>query len=162
MDVSRSMRRKAVRILVAVGAVAAVVGCGGSTEPDSAASGRYELSLLNGTAVPMRYLVYGFGGQSYRHIYSGSVKFIGGNRLVDVRHVSDQPQGTEPFEFDYVDTASYEVEGDMIIIDRPGIQGQLAPYSDTAFVDGEVLIMPVRTVEGIEPLVRTLTYLRPQ
>jgi len=162
MDVSCLMKRTATRIIVAVGAVATIVACGGSTEPDSAASGRYELSLLNGTAVPMRYLVYGFGAQSYRHILSGSIKFIGGRRLVDVRRVTDQPQGTQPSEFDYVDTASYEVEGDMIIIDRPGIQGQLAPYSDTAFVDGEVLIMPVRTVEGIVPLVRTLTYLRAQ
>jgi hypothetical protein len=156
------MRNNATRIIVAVGTLATIAACGGSTEPDSVTSGRYELTLVNGTTVPMRYLVYGFGGQSYRHIFTGSIKFIGGSRLVDVRHVSDQPQGTQPFEFDYVDTASYEVEGDMIIIDRPGIQGRIAPYSDTAFVDGEVLIMPVRTVEGIEPLVRTLTYLRPE
>lgn len=162
MDVSCSMRRKATRILVAVGAVVAVVACGDSTGPQSPTSGRYELSQVNGTLVPMRYLVYGFGGQSYRHILSGSIKFIAGSRLVDVRRVTDQPQGTEPFEFDYVDTASYVVEGDLLIIDRPGIQGQLPPYSDTAFVDGEVFIMPVRTIEGEVPLVRTLTFVRPQ
>ena len=162
MHVLRSMRSKSARIFIAVGAVATIAACSGSTEAKPVASGRYELSQVNGANLPARYLVYGFGGQSFRHAISGSLRFISGGRLIDSRRLTDQPQGTEPFEFDYVDTASYEVEGDMLIIDRPGIPGQLAPYSDTAFVNGELLIMPVRTLEGIVPLVRTLTYLRPQ
>lgn len=160
MHVFRWKSRMSARLVVAAGAIAAVAACGGSTEPDGAVSGEFELSLVNGTAVPARYLVYGFGGQSFRHALEGTLRFGGRNRVIDRRHLSDQPQGTEPFEFDYVDTASYEFEDGMIIIPRPGIPGRLAPYSDTAYVDGDVIIMPVRTVEGIEPLVRTLTYVR--
>lgn len=160
MNVLRPMSRMSGRIVVAAGAIAVIVACGGSTEPKGALSGEYELTLVNSTALPVRYLVYGFGGQSYRYAISGNLRFSGRNRVIDTRHVSEQPQGTEPFEFDYVDTATYEFEDGLVIIPRPGIPGQLPPHNDTAYVDGDVIIMPVRTVEGIVPLVRTLTYVK--
>lgn len=160
MHVFRWKSSMSARLVVAAGVIAAVAACGGGTEPEGAVSGEFELSLVNGTAVPARYLVYGFGGQSFRHALHGTLRFSGRNRVIDERTLTDQPQGTEPFEFDYVDTASYEFEDGMIIIPRPGIPGLLPPHSDTAYIDGDIIIMPVRTVEGEVALVRTLTYVR--
>ena len=160
MNVFRSMCRTTGRVIVAIGAIAVVVACAGSVEPKGALSGEYDLLQVSGTVLPARYLVYGFGGQSYRYALGGTLQFTGRDRVIDTRRLSDQPQGTEPYEFTYVDTSTYELEDGTLIIPRPGIPGVLAPHSDTGYVDGDIIILPVRTVEGEIALTRTLTYLK--
>lgn len=158
MHVPGSMRSKSARIVAAVVMVAAIAGCGGSTEPDGGMSGEWDLALVEGQPVPAVYLVYGFGAT--KQVLDASLDFSG-RRVVDARHLRDNPIGTDPSEFGDTTTFAYRVEDDLVIITRPNIIAAQT-YSDTGLVDGSTIYLTVRTVDGTPNQRRLLTYVRRQ
>lgn len=155
-----------VRYLLGIaGAVATalvVSGCGGgSTEPNGRLSGTYDLTLLNGQTLPSVYLTYGIV-RATKVVVGGSLEFSSRDRAADSRRLRDQPGGVgglwSPFE--YNTTVSYHTEGDRLIIQRPGLPGQPATYADTGLIDGDIVHVPVRTIDGQGLQVHTLTYVK--
>lgn len=138
----------------------ATVACGSSTEPGGRTSGTWDLTLINGQALPRVYLVYGFGAT--KQLLGGTLEFTSGSRLSESRDWRNTPVGAGgvPEDFEYSVTASYRGSGDRVIIQRPGVPGSPTAYADTGLFNDDVLILPVRTVDGTSVQQHTLTYVK--
>ena len=157
MHLYRRIGRIAATFVLAMGAAGSMTGCSDSTEPEGPFAGDYDLILINGNSLPARYQIYGFGAT--KELLGGSLSF-GSNRIAEVRQWRDNPIGAQSLENTFSTTATYSVEGSFLIIDRPRLDGMTAAYADTGYVEGETLILPVRTVDGTTVQHRTLTYVR--
>ncbi len=141
-------------------ALAAVAACGGSTEPSGRLSGTWDLTLINGQTLPRIYEVYGFGAT--KQLLGGTLEFTGSSRVAESRDWRNTPVGAGAIaeDFEYNTSGSFRGNADRIIIQRPGVPGSPTAYADTGLFNGDVLILPVRTVDGTEVQLHTLTYVK--
>ena len=147
------------RVILSIVVIVAIVACSDAVEPEGG-DGGYDLALVDGQPVPAVYLVYGFGAR--KRLVSGSLDLNSATRLTDIRHTTNTPFGADPIVEDFHDTTAYayRLVGDMLIIDRSNPAAPAAAYSDTGFVDGDVLYLPVATVDGTPNQRRLLTYVK--
>lgn len=157
MHLYRRIGRTAAALILAAGTVTGMAGCSDSTEPEGPFSGEYDLILIDGSTLPARYEIYGFGAT--KDLLGGSLSF-GSNQITDVRLWRDNPLGSLSREQTYSTMATYSVEGSFLIIDRPRLHGMTAAYADTGYVEGETLILPVRTIDGTGVQEHTLTFVK--
>lgn len=134
---------------------------GGSTEPGGPLSGTYDLTLVNGQSLPALYLTYGLY-RSQKFVLDGTLEFSRRDHAADSRRLRDQPldPGGLWSTFSYKTTGSYQSDGDRLIIQRPRFPGVSAAYADTGFINGDILLIPVQTIDGQGRQVHTLTYVR--
>lgn len=159
MDVRRWMRWPAARIVVAVVGIFALAGCKDSTAPKERLSGVYDLTLLNNEPLPAVYEVFGIV-RTPRLVISATMDFNSANRAADIRNLETRPANQPPDPSVYSTTPSYRVVNDLLIVDRPGIPGQPLAYADTGYIDGTVIYMPVKTVDGNAVQRAAFTYVK--
>src|SRR5687767_4399544 len=134
----------------------ATAACGSSTEPSGRLSGTWDLTLINGQTLPRVYLFYGFGAS--KQLLGGTLQFTSRSRLEESRDWRNTPAaGGIAEDFEYNTSASFSGNEERIIIQRPGLPGSAAAYADTGLFNGDVLILPVRTVDGTAVQLNTLT-----
>ena len=157
MNLSGPKRWRMMRLAVVL---LATVACGGSTEPSGRLSGTWDLTLINGQTLPRVYLFYGFGAT--KQLLGGTLQFTSSSRLAESRDWRNTPVGAGAVaeDFEYNTSASFSGSEDRIIVQRPGIPGAPAAYADTGLFNGDVLILPVQTVDGTAVQRATLTYVK--
>ena len=141
--------RHVLRIAGSTIAIMIIAGCdGGGTEPDGGLTGTYALALTNGQTLPVVYYYSPLGG-STKWVVGGTLELSRQNRAVDSRRLREQSGGVGGVwdDFEYNTTASYERNGDQLVIQRPGFPGQTA-YADTGLFDGDILHLPVKNIDG--------------
>ena len=160
MTVRRLMKGSVVRIAMVVAVLLTSAACGGSTEPGGRLSGTWDLTLIDGQTLPRIYEVYGFGAT--KQLLGGTLQFTSSSRLAESRDWRNTTIGPEaiPEDFEYSTSSSFSGEGDEIVIQRPRVPGGSAAYADTGLVSGDVLILPVQTVDGTAVQRHTLTYVK--
>ena len=160
MPVRSQFRLFALRIAGWAIVMLGVAACGGSTEPSGRLSGTWDLTLINGQTLPRVYEMYGFGAT--KQLLGGTIEFTSSSRLAESRDWRNTPVGAGgiPEDFEYNTSGSFRGVEDRIIIQRPPGPGISAAYADTGFFNGDVLILPVQTVDGTEVQRHTLTYVK--
>lgn len=149
--------------LLAIGAAFALVSaaaCGGSTEPSGPFSGTWDLTLIDGQTLPRVYEVYGFGAT--KQLLGGTLEFTSSSRLAESRDWRNTPIGPTavPEDLEYNTSGAFSGSQDRIIVQRPRVPGAAAAYADTGLFNGDVLILPVQTVDGTGVQRHTLTYVK--
>ena len=159
MTFLRSMKGSVVRIAMAVAVSLTTAACDGSTGPSGRFSGTWDLTLIDGQTLPRVYEVYGFGAT--KQLLGGTLEFTSSSRLAESRDWRNTAvgAGAVPEDLEYNTSASFSGSQDRIIVQRPQIPGAAA-YADTGLVNGDVLILPVRTVDGTGVQSHTLTYVK--
>ena len=160
MTLRRSMKGNVVRIAVVVAVLSASAACNGSSEPSGRFSGTWDLTLINGQTLPRVYEVYGFGAT--KQLLGGTLQFTSRSRVAESRDWRNTPVGPGAIaeDFEYNTSGSFSAAEDRIIIQRPGVPGAPAAYADTGLFNGDVLILPVQTVDGTAVQRHTLTYVK--
>ena len=159
MTFLRSTRNNVVRIALVAAVMLTTSACGGSTEPSGRLSGTWDLTLVDGQTLPRVYEMYGFGAT--KQLLGGTLQFTSSSRLAESRDWRNTPVGAGaiPEDLEYNTSASFNSSQDRIIVQRPQIPGAAA-YADTGLVNGDVLILPVQTVDGTGVQRHTLTYVK--
>ncbi len=167
MLVRSLLARHLLRITGSTVAILILSGCGGgSTEPNGRLTGTYDLTLLDGQTLPSVYFFHPLG-RGTKWVVGGTLELSDRSRAVDSRRLREQTGGVGGVwdSFDYNTTASYEIDGDRLIIQRSPVLGQPVAYADTGLFDGDILHLPVKSIDGglhdgSGFKVRTLTYVR--
>lgn len=114
--------------------------CGGGTEPGPAIAGTYQLTSVNGGALPYEYVRRVVEGRVVSHyVLDARLEFRTRNRVFDIRRL------------DFVDTspdtlvAGYRVEGDQVLLSYGATPGNAA-YTDTGTLDGGLMIVVRRNL----------------
>lgn len=161
MRIPRPMTTRLIRRTASTATLLVLAGCGGgSTEPGDSLHGTYDLSLLSGQTLPAIYHYYGFTGAT-KTVVGGTLE-LSRDLVTDSRRLRLHPTGTGGLwsDFEYNTTASSHLDGDLVIIQRPRVPGQATAYADTGLFDGDILHVPVKTIDGELLQVHTLTYVK--
>ena len=158
--------RYLLRMAGSAAAISILASCDGSTGPRSELSGTWDLTLLNGQTLPSVYYTNPLGG-ARKWVVGGTLELSTGDRAIDSRKLREQQGGVGGVwdEFEYNTTPSYQRNGDQLVIQRPAFPGHSGAYADTGLFDGNILHLPVKTVDGLflhdgSGQARTLTYVR--
>lgn len=158
MNVRCWMRRPSARMTWAVG-IFALAGCSDPVKPVGGLSGVYDLTLVNSEELPVVYQVFGLV-RTPRLVTGGTLEFRSPTQVADIRNLESRPANSPPDPWVYSTTPSYQLANGQLIINRPGVPGEPEAYADTGFVDGTVIHLPVKTVDGNSVVRATFTYVK--
>ena len=157
MNVRCWMRWLTSRTITVVG-ICALAACSDPVKPGGL-SGVYDLTLVNGEALPFVYERFGIV-RTPRLVVDGTLEFNSATRATDIRNLETRPANEPPDPTVYSTTPTYRVAGDFLIVDRPGVPGDPLAYADTGYIDGPIIYLPVKTVDGNSVVRVTFTYVK--